>query len=164
MKLASLLNNFLLCRTLRLLSKCRQLSENRSERREFCVLLGQIQHGGRKFARQHFPVSTEANGEWLHRSPQWYGIVRDLRHSFFFLCKKTALQTTCQQGRQREWAGGDEVMNPRLCLQYLQPCKRDIPRATHVQRFQLRVNQPPRTPTAPDIAPSSRRQRIIPRD
>lgn len=162
MKLASLLNNFLLCCTYRLLSEFRQWSKNRSERRQFCVLLGQIQSGGRKTGRQSFLISMEANGKQFHQRPQRYGTVRDLRHSSVLLCKKAALQTARQQGGQREWAGGDEVMNPWWFLQYLQPCKCDIPRATHLRRSELRVNQPPRTPTAPNIAPSSRRQRIMP--
>lgn len=88
MKLASLLNNFLLCCTYHLLSECRQWSKNRSERRQFCVLLGQTQSGGRKSGRQSFPISMEANGKQFHRSPRCYGIVRDLSIALFFCARK----------------------------------------------------------------------------
>lgn len=104
-------------------------------------------------------------GKWkaipLKPTVLWY--CQRPQHSFVFLCKKAVLPTTRQQGRQRECAGGDEVKNPRF-LRYLQQCQCDVPRATHVRRSQLRVNQPPHTSTAPNIAPSSRRRRIIPSD
>lgn len=156
MKLASLLNNFLLCCTYNLLPDCRQWSKNRSQRRHFCVLLRQIRSGIRKFGRQSFPISMEANGKQCHRSTQHFG----LGHSFVFLCKKSVPQTTHQQGQQRVWARGDKFINPWWFLQYLQPCEHDIAWATQVQRSQPKVNQP----TAPNISPSSRRQRIIPGD
>lgn len=101
MKLASLLNNFLLCCIYHWLSKCRQWSKNRSERRQFCMLLGQIRSGRRKFGRRSFPISVEANGEWFHRSPQCYGIVRDLRHSFVFSVQESCA-SDCSPARKAE--------------------------------------------------------------